>query len=128
VSPVRLVADGDLVAGEEAAMHGALGQYLWWITLPGMNWRARSAWPSPEIANTICAAACIIRLAEIAGPGSRVQKLFSDIRRFRVWLDEAEGDEAAFQRRIILCLLMGIATARTEPQHLVEYAKTLIKA
>jgi hypothetical protein len=114
--------EGDPVPGDD------LDQYLWWALLPGMSWRTRSAWPAPEIANAICAAACIVRLIEICGQ-SRLQKFLGESRRLRTWLDEAEGDDAAaFHRRVTLCLVMNIATSRSEPQHLVDYAKALLSS
>jgi hypothetical protein len=116
-----------VAAGEEGVpVTGDSYEYPWWLLLPGMNWRARSAWPTPGTTNAICAAACIIRLVEVTGRESRLGNLLQDVRKLRDWLDEAEGDEAAYHRRVTLCLVMSIATSRTEPQHLVGYAKTLL--
>jgi hypothetical protein len=123
------VAAADALTGEEGTpvAGDAFDQYLWWIMLPGMNWRSRGTWPPAHLANAICAEACSVRLIEIAGQVSRLQKFFQDSRRLREWLNEAEEDDlAAYHRRMTLCLVMSVATPRTEPQHLVEYAKALL--
>jgi hypothetical protein len=123
------VAMADRLSGEDAgpAPDGTFEQ-LWWIALPGMNWRGRSAWPPAPLANAICAAACTVRLIEITGQ-SRAPKLPQDSRKLREWLnDKTEGDDVgAFHRRVTLCLVMNIATSRTEPAHLVDYAKALLE-
>ena len=91
---------------------------LWWLLLPGMNWRTiqSETWPSRSFANAVCAMACTVRLIREGNAGAKRRRYVDQNVVLRDWLNKADGPEEAYLRRLALCLLVDVAPEDEDPQ------------
>ena len=100
----------------------------WWTRLPGMDWRDAGDWPDMQVANAVCAMACIARLIKIGKSPrrERARSTAGDARYLRGWLDKAPSDgQDAYLRRVALCLAADVAEPGDSPRWVLEWAQAL---